>query len=406
MYDYIIIGAGITGITLCKKLREKGKRVICLEKESEPGGLCRSKTINGHVLDIGGGHFFGTKIPEIKDFVFSHIPKEHFNYFERISKIHIYDTDIDYPIESNLWQLPMNQRIDFLISTIRNGESMGKPEPLNYEEWIRWKLGDKICDEYMIPYNQKLWGVNPKELDIDWLNKIPKVNINEILLYCFEQKQDKTKFPAHMHFYYPKVGGFQSIVDALVRDELPFIRLCEKVDSLKRDNNVWIVNNKYESDSIVNTTPWNDLYEALGSPQQLEPFFKKIKYNRLNISLYEASCDINWHWRYVPDKNYPYHREFNIHSFAKDSKPGGIYLETNLDLYDGSNNLYNGKPMLAQFKTDAAYPIPVVGHGAAISRILSFYKDQKLYGIGRWGQHEYQNADISMNEAIKFAKEQ
>lgn len=24
MYDYIIIGGGVTGITLCKKLREKG----------------------------------------------------------------------------------------------------------------------------------------------------------------------------------------------------------------------------------------------------------------------------------------------------------------------------------------------------------------------------------------------
>ena len=59
MYDYLIIGAGVTGITLSKKLKEAGIRnVIVLEAEAEAGGLCRTKYIEGYPLDIGGGHFF------------------------------------------------------------------------------------------------------------------------------------------------------------------------------------------------------------------------------------------------------------------------------------------------------------------------------------------------------------
>ena len=41
-YDYIILGAGITGLTLLKKMRQKGiVNILALEAEKEPGGLRR-----------------------------------------------------------------------------------------------------------------------------------------------------------------------------------------------------------------------------------------------------------------------------------------------------------------------------------------------------------------------------
>ncbi|MCR5508939.1 MAG: NAD(P)-binding protein [Lachnospiraceae bacterium] len=404
MYDYIIIGAGITGITLCKLLREKGRNVICLEKEEEPGGLCRTKRIQGHTLDIGGGHFFHTKHQEVFDLVFKHIPKEEFNYYERVSKILLGDETIDYPIESNIWQLPMNEQIEYIISVICNGEQSGRPEPGNYEEWIRWKLGDKICDEYMIPYNTKLWGVEPKEMDIDWLHKIPRVNVREVLQYCLQRKQDVTKFPAHIHFYYPKKGGFQAIINALAKDELPYIKCGEKVESIVKNDDAWVINGKYQAGKVINTTPWCDLYEALGNPVELKSDFEKIRYNRIVVSLYEKHYDINWHWRYIPDKNKPYHREFYIGNFAQDSAKNGIYLETNIINHKEGNLKIDDRPAVAEYVTDAAYPVPVIGHADAIKRILDHYGPLGLYGVGRWGQHEYQNADVSVHEAMRFVE--
>lgn len=403
-YDYVVIGAGITGITLCKLLREKGKKVLCLEKESNIGGLCRTKMIDGHTLDIGGGHFFHTKYQQVFDFVFKFLPEKDFNYFDRVSKILLGQETIDYPIESNIWQLPMNQQIEYIISVICNGEQSGRPEPTNYEEWIRWKLGDKICDEYMIPYNQKLWGVEPCEMDIDWLYKIPRVDVKEVLQYCLERRQDVTKFPAHIHFYYPKKGGFQAIIDALAKDELPYIKCDEKVEKLVQNESGWLLNNYYTTEYVINTTPWCDLYEALGSPITLKEDFEKIKYNRIVISLYKKKYDIDWHWRYIPDRNCPHHREFYIANYAKDSAPDGIYVETNTNRFEAGNTL-DGHPLVADFTTDAAYPIPVIGHAKAIKNILDYYRPKGLYGVGRWGQHEYQNADVSIYEAMKFVEQ-
>ncbi|MBR2216233.1 MAG: FAD-dependent oxidoreductase [Selenomonadaceae bacterium] len=399
MYDYLIIGAGLTGITLCKKLREKGiQNVIVLEKEGEIGGLCRTRLINGHTLDIGGGHFFNTKYPAIFDYVFSYLPKEEFQYYKRVSKIKLGDYTIDYPLESNIWQLTLPKQVSFLMSIIRNGESMGLKEPHNYEEWIRWKLGDMVCDEYMLPYNQKLWGVAPEEMDIDWLHKIPRVNVEEVLQYSLQRQQDTSKFPAHVNFYYPKRGGFQRIVDALAKDERDYICCSEKVTQLDYNGQYWKVNGTHSAKAVINTAPWPDLQRALDIPPELLADFARLRYNRIVVSLYESDYEVNWHWRYVPDINTPYHREFFISNFAPDSKPGGIYRETNLLRHQAD------RKALAEVTTAAAYPIPVLGHKKAMDNILNFLAERKLYGVGRWGRHAYQNADVAMLDAITFVE--
>ena len=404
--EYLIIGAGVTGITLCKKLKKRGiSSVLVLEAQEKAGGLCTTKNIKGHQLDVGGGHFFHTKYQEIFDYIFEHLPKEKFNYFvPRISKLKMEETTIDYPLESNLWQLPKKKQIEYLISVIRNGESLGKPEPNNYEEWIRWKLGDKICNDYMLPYNTKLWGVTPNEMDVDWLFKIPRVQVEEILQYSIDRKQDTDKFPAHQNFYYPKEGGFQKIFDALYRGEKENVRLNELVSKLElRNDETWLVNGKYQANNVINTTPWNDLFGALGSPIKLKKDFERIQYNKIVVSLYEKFFDVNWHWRYVPDIDRHYHREFYIPNFAKDSKKNGMYTETNVKRYDGEESCLEGEEIY-NYETKAAYPIPVLGHAKAIENILNYYKDKNLFGVGRWGQHQYQNADVSMYNAIKFVE--
>ncbi len=404
VFDCLVIGAGITGVTLCKLLREKiGDNVIVLEKDVTPGGLCKTQNLDGHILDLGGGHFFHTKHQEIFEYVFKHIPEKCFNYYTRVSKIEINDCTIDYPIESNIWQLSIEDQIEYLISIVRNGESLGQPAPVNYEEWIRWKLGDKICDQYMIPYNKKLWGVMPSEMDIDWLYKIPRVNVEEVLRYSLERKQDVNKFPAHIHFYYPKEGGFQRLFDAIAKDEYPYIQCGTKVTKMYMDKGVWVINDKYRAKCVINTSPWNDLYEALGCPEELKDAFDLIRYNKIYVSLYEKPYNVDWHWRYIPDINKSYHREFYIHNFAEDSKPNGIYYETNEGRFKEEEKYGDTAPILTA-KTYAAYPIPVIGHANAIAQILKYYEPLGLFGVGRWGQHEYQNADVSMHEAHEFVK--
>lgn len=405
LYDYIIIGGGITGLTLCHKLIERNKNVLILETDDEVGGLCRTKYIGDHIMDIGG-HFLETKYQDVYDFIFKYYPKDNFYQINpRIAKINIHNTDIDYPLESNLWQLPIKKQIQYLISVIRNGEGLGKSAPTNYEEWIRWKLGDKICDNYLIPYNMKLWGVVPKELDIDWLYKIPRINVEEVLEYSLERNPDVEKFPCHIRPYYPKKNGYGEVVNAIAKPIMKNIKLNYKVKKLIYNENdkIWLVNDdEFRTKNVLNAgCPWNDMYEILGKPKEIYDDIQKIKYNKIVVSLYESEERQTFHWRYIPDLKQQHHREFPIANFVKNSPLNSYFIETNLNRFNAETATFNGKN-LYNYITPAAYPIPLIGKTRAITNILSYYKNKNLFGIGRWGEHQHHNHDICIKNAIDF----
>jgi protoporphyrinogen oxidase len=404
--EYLIIGAGITGVTIARLLQMQGKNnFIILEAETEPGGLCRTKEIGKHYLDIGGGHFLCTKYPQVYDFIFSHIPKEEFNFFPRVSKIRIRNNVIDYPVESNLWQLPVEEQVEYLISVIQAGEVTGKTEPKNYEEWIRWKLGDAIADAYMLPYNRKIWGVEPEEMDVDWLHKIPRLNTKEIVEYSLRRTSNADKMPSHAGFYYPKSGGFQVIFDAVYKQVSNNVVLGEPVRQMEYCKDYWKINDRYQAKNVINTAPWPHLYEALNSPTELENEFSRLKANSIVVSLWEQEYDQDWHWCYDPNLDLEYHREFYIHNFAPHSQSNGMYTETNLKRWPGKYKTWsNGAQPIYEHVNDVAYPIPVLGHANAIEKILRYYEPKNLFGVGRWGQWQYFNSDVCIWEAMKFAK--
>ncbi len=51
--DIIIIGAGLTGLTLGYFLKESGKKVVIVEKEEKPGGVINTGSENGFIYETG-----------------------------------------------------------------------------------------------------------------------------------------------------------------------------------------------------------------------------------------------------------------------------------------------------------------------------------------------------------------
>jgi protoporphyrinogen oxidase len=406
MFDYLILGGGVTGVTVGRLLQKRGNNnFLILEGGKEAGGLCRTKNINGHILEIGGGHFLCSVYPEVYDFIYSHIPKSSFNFYERVSKIQLGNTIIDYPIESNLWQLPVDQQAEYLISAVQSGEVIGRKEPKNYEQWIRWKLGNAVADSYMIPYNYKIWGVKPNEMDIDWLNKIPRLNTVEIVKSCLTHFSDKDKFPSHAGFYYPKKGGFQAIFNAIYKHVKNHVQLNEQLKKLTYSNRRWIVNNKYETKKIINTIPWIYVFDAFRTPEKIKKNLNYLKANSIVVSLWEDKYRHNWHWLYIPDINIERHREFYINNFSPESKKGGYFSETNIQrLPKGNKQWSNKRKPIYQHVNQFAYPIAIKGHSKAIKRILEYFGHNNLYGVGRWGQWRYMNMDVCMFEVMKLLK--
>ncbi|QSG09855.1 protoporphyrinogen oxidase [Halapricum desulfuricans] len=59
-----VIGAGISGLATAHELRERGVTVDVFEADDEPGGIVRSRRVDGHVLDLGPQRLRGSKLIE------------------------------------------------------------------------------------------------------------------------------------------------------------------------------------------------------------------------------------------------------------------------------------------------------------------------------------------------------
>ena len=53
MYDVVVIGSGIGGLTVADLLARRGKKVLILEQSGRLGGCCASYDLDGHKFDVG-----------------------------------------------------------------------------------------------------------------------------------------------------------------------------------------------------------------------------------------------------------------------------------------------------------------------------------------------------------------
>jgi len=59
-----VIGAGISGLATTHELRERGASVETFEATAEPGGVVRSRVVDGHVLELGPQRLRGSRLIE------------------------------------------------------------------------------------------------------------------------------------------------------------------------------------------------------------------------------------------------------------------------------------------------------------------------------------------------------
>ena len=174
---YLILGGGPAGLMAGYSLMKcECDSFLILEAEKQAGGLCRSVTVDGSPLDIGGGHFLDVRRPRVNQLLFELMPESEWNYFERDSRIQLGEYLIHHPMEANIWELPDTVQKEYLDSIAKAGCLTGTEKPESFVEWIRWKLGDRIADDYMLPYNRKIFGEQLNELGTYWLEKLPDVS--------------------------------------------------------------------------------------------------------------------------------------------------------------------------------------------------------------------------------------
>ena len=137
---YLILGAGPSGLAFANKLIRNGETsFLLLEQESQAGGLCRSENVDGAPFDIGGGHFLDVRQPRVNEFLFRFMPEDEWNQYSRDSRIEVKGQMISHPIEANIWQMNLDDQVEYLKSIALAGCNLGREMPVEFIDWIYWK---------------------------------------------------------------------------------------------------------------------------------------------------------------------------------------------------------------------------------------------------------------------------
>lgn len=396
---YLILGAGPAGLTFANRLKELSEdSFLVLEKEQEAGGLCRSVMVDGSPFDIGGGHFLDVRRPAVDTFLFQFMPKEEWKLFERDSRIVIGDQQVGHPLEANIWQLPVDSQVEVLSSIARSGCNSGKQKPGKFKDWIIWKLGDRIAEMYMLPYNRKMFADELDELGTYWLEKLPDVSFEDTLRSCLEHRA-YGKQPGHASFYYPEKYGYGELwlrMAAEIASNILYQVDATGIDLEKKtvtaaDGRIW------EAEYIITTIPWRSFETIEGMPQEIVSSVKKLKSSAIETRYIGEMLDTKAQWLYIPDEKKPYHRILVRHNFCQGSR--GYWLETRKERV----SLYQEEAEYT-YMNEYAYPLNTVGKPEIMDRLLHFCRTKKVYGLGRWGEHCHYNSDLVVELALKLAE--
>ena len=397
MLNYLILGAGPAGLTVANRLMEAGVRdFLVLEAEIEPGGLCRSQLVDGSPLDIGGGHFLDVRRPEANDFLFQFMPKNEWDEYSRDSRIEVDGQVIHHPIEANIWEMALPQQVEYLKSIATAGCLTGKKMPRRFVDWIYWKLGDKIAENYMLPYNRKMFGEQLNRLGTYWLEKLPNVNFEETLLSCLTHHAYGQQ-PGHARFYYPKKHGYGELWLRMGKALGKHLICSQKVTSIDFSTKTVTTNggNNYQAKQIITTLPWNS-FRTIGMPTELKRSLKQLKHTSVQIEYFAKNLPTSAHWIYYPAAELSYHRILVRHNFCSGSR--GYWTETN-----GNRVTVSAGKKAFRYLNEYAYPLNTIGKNELMNKLLAWARDQGVIGLGRWGEHQHYNSDLTVKLAIDLA---
>ena len=116
-----------------------------------------------------------------------------------------------------------------------------------------------------------------------------------------------------------------------------------------------------------------------------------------NIKYYKENIDSDAHWIYYPDLTLDYHRILIRHNFCPRSR--GYWTETNAERFDISN--WDD----STFYNEYAYPLNTIDKPRIMAEIIGYSTKRNVFPLGRWGEHQHYNSDLTVYKAMKLFDE-
>ncbi|MCZ6597156.1 MAG: FAD-dependent oxidoreductase [Planctomycetota bacterium] len=429
-----ILGAGASGLALARTLIERGfprADLQLFEAGPEPGGLCRSKTIDGFTYDVAGGHILFSKDAGVMQWMKDCAGGDDaFVRRDRNTKIRFGDRFVHYPFENGLSDLPPEVNFDCVrgyVEAWHRRQLVGSSAPDDFRSWVLWRFGDGIAKHFMDPYNEKIWKRPLDQISSGWVaGRVPDAPIADVLKASVGIRTEGYRHQAI--FYYPKQGGFQAITDGIGATVSDRVRLNTPVESIVRHGEGWRVNGE-DFDRVVNTIPMNELPNVVeGVPEDVAEAMRGLAHNSMTCFLLALQRpehpDLSWVYLPHPEQG-PANRLTYMSNYSPGNapegrtsflcevtSPGGAPLPGEGCLEDVIGGLVHAgllkrDEILFSDRTSTRYAYIVFDHELEERRRISieWCEAVGIHPLGRFGHYDYFNSDQCVMSARVLADE-
>ncbi len=416
-----ILGGGLAGITLARHLTHQCEIV---ERETKPGGLCRTFSSDGFLYDLGG-HILFSRDEKIMEYV-KECLGSNAAHRRRVNRILYKGRYVKYPFENDLAGLEKEDNYECLIGYLKNEH----PRPSNFREWIYHTFGDGIAEKYLIPYNEKIWKEDLSNMALDWVERVPRPPLEDVVKSAVGIATEG--YTHQLDFIYPVEGGIESLITASRSEDVP-IFTGFNVKSITRKNNEWIVSNGDSEriyDRIVITFSVKDALLCLpDAPSAVRKAAHSLKHNAIRIVMVGLNNEslLDRSAIYIPQRDVPFHRVCYMAYFSRRNAPPGcssliaeITTNENHEISLASDDtliemtvkeldrlgIIDRRDVCVTDIHNEEYGYVVYDreYSKNIAVVREYFKEQGITLLGRFAEFEYINMDTVIKRALATAE--
>ncbi|MFX1375920.1 MAG: UDP-galactopyranose mutase [Promethearchaeota archaeon] len=307
----LVLGAGLTGCTLARLMKNKDYLVSIKEKQNHIGGLCYTKTSPiGVLYEPWGGHVFHTKDTRIKNFV---LQFSDFNNYIHRKGIFINDILRHFPIsQETILEMEKSEQI---LKEIEERPEI--PDLTNFETYAISQFGITLYKLFIYNYSKKMWDLEPRELTTEYIrNRIEMKNSNTQI---FDDNFQGLPVKGYTEFLRNMIGDIPIELNTSEYDESIYdlILYSGRIDELFHFKFGNLQFRSLRFDYKENENWENEHYGSINLPQHPK-YIRKVNFN----VLYQQKTDRSWIQYQEPiafsDHNlpmYPIYTKQNIELF-------------------------------------------------------------------------------------------
>lgn len=359
----LIVGAGLSGITLANGLAQKGEDVLVVETRAQIGGNCYDYyDKNGICIHQYGPHIFRTNDKKVWDYLgrftkwrpYMHKVKGFVDGQEVPIPFNLDSIEQIFPAElaarltnKLLEQFGFNVKVSIL--QLRSS----KDKDLAF-------LADYIYDKVFLHYTLKQWGLSPEDLDESVTSRVP-VYISRDGRYFQDKYQGMPD------------KGYTALMQNMLKDSHIEVQLNTSFADVK---------DKISWDRLFYTGPIDEFFDyKYGALPYRSLYFDFVEYDQ---EYFQSAAVINY------PCNYDFTRISEYKYFLNDKSPKTVVS------YEYSQAFKRGE-------NEPYYPIIRPENQALYAKYLKEASQQPgVYFLGRLGDYKYYNMTDAVSRALNL----